>query len=386
MSTMIREAATLAAPTRTGPGRVLLTIITPGVGSSGEYTPEVLEQAAQDRVFPKGTLGMIDHPTVAEGMERPEGSLHHLALALTEDARWDGSALVAEARVRSTYRDLVDDLGEYIGVSISAAAELRDGVVERLIPDPFNRVDLVSVPGRGGRIAAVLESARARETTVSDISDAARAAVAAAYKDSDEYAWIADRDDTYLYLEVEGRPGGTRLVRRPYTVTGASVTITGDEQPVTRRTEYDPQTIPATPAGATETATTQEGHMAKIEIDEQEYTTLRESAGRAETLAEENEALREAAEKAAQVQRERAKESARKIVADHYGDTAPAFLVAAAEAAAQAEDFDPDAFREQVAEAAPATDTAQPNVTHDTAHESAGRRLTDAEIAARING
>ena len=46
----VTEAVTATA-TPKGPGRVLLTIITPGQGSSGYYTPEVLERAATERVF-----------------------------------------------------------------------------------------------------------------------------------------------------------------------------------------------------------------------------------------------------------------------------------------------------------------------------------------------
>ena len=121
------EAVTATA-TPKGPGRVLLTIITPGQGSSGVYTPEVLERAATEKVFPRGTQGMVDHPTLTEGADRPEGSLHNLALVLTEDARWDGNALVAEARVRSAYRDLVDEFADFIGVSISAAARRNASV------------------------------------------------------------------------------------------------------------------------------------------------------------------------------------------------------------------------------------------------------------------
>ena len=42
----VTEAVTATA-TPKGPGRVLLTIITPGQGSSGYYTPEVLERKRQ---------------------------------------------------------------------------------------------------------------------------------------------------------------------------------------------------------------------------------------------------------------------------------------------------------------------------------------------------
>lgn len=376
----IREAATLTA-TQTGPGRVLLTIITPGTGSSGTYTPAVLEQAATDRVFPKGTLGMIDHPTDHEDMDRPGGSLHNLALVLTEDARWDGDALVAEARIRSRYRDLATEFADFIGVSIYAAAEIsRDGVVERLIPDPFNRVDMVAVPGRGGRIAAVLESAR--ETTVDDQTRYVAAAVRDKYN-----GWLTDRDDTYAYYDTP--EDDTHRVA--YTLDGNRVTFTGDPVPVTRRVEYDPvntpTTTPATPAGAPENATTtQEDTMAKIEIDEQEYNQLRESAGRADTLAAELQQIKDEQEaKAAEARTEAAVNAVR----EHFGDDAPAYLVDAAKRAAESVGFDAKAHAEAVKAAAEAmhpADTSTPTVGHTTATESRGRTYTDEDTINALEG
>lgn len=374
----VTEAVTATA-TPKGPGRVLLTIITPGQGSSGHYTPEVLERAAAEKVFPRGTQGMVDHPTLAEGADRPEGSLHNLALVLTEDARWDGEAMVAEARVRSTYRDLVDEFHDFIGVSISAAAEIGDGgVIERLIPDPFNRVDLVTVPGRGGRVAAVLESARAREALASDLRDRLIAALRAA-----DVGYYVDHDEQYVIYEPwESTP--TNLVRATYGA-GTTIPTLGTPEPVTRTVTYNPTPAEARPADATTPATeSQEETMAKTEIDEQELHQLRESASRAETLQAENTALKEAAEAAAKSMRERALADARAIVAESFGEDAPAFIVRAAETAAGAEDFDTAAFRTEVTEAAAAltVDPATPNVGAHVTETAAGRTYTDAEIAA----
>ena len=379
----VTEAVTATA-TPKGPGRVLLTIITPGQGSSGYYTPEVLERAATEKVFPRGTLGLVDHPTATEGVERPEGSLHNLALVLTEDARWDGEALVAEARVRSTYRDIVDEFHDFIGVSISAAAEIGDGgVIERLLPDPFNRIDLVSVPGRGGRVAAVLESARAREAMASDLVTRLQAALRAA-----DVGYYVDHDEQYVVYEPWGTTP-TNLVRATYDAA-APVPTLGTPEPVTRTVTYNPTTADAGPADAATPATeSQEDTMAKTEIDEQELHQLRESASRAETLAQENTALKEAAEAAAKTMRERALADARAIVAESFGENAPAFIVRAAESAATGEDFDPDTLRTEVTEAAAAltVDPATPNVgaVTITVNESDLGRMSAAEIAARIN-
>ena len=115
-----------------------------------------------------------------------------------------------------------------------------------------------------------------------------------------------------------------------------------------------------------------------------------ELAAERDRLAEENTALKEAAEAAAKSMRERALADARAIVAESFGEDAPAFIVRAAESAAAGEDFDPAAFRTEVTEAAAAltVDPATPSVGAYTitVDESAGPRLTPAEIAARING
>ena len=162
MRDTIREAA--GTVHRTGPGRIQVRIIDAGQGSSGTYPPEVLERAATERAFARGTQMHLDHSTPTDMQERPEGSLRNLVGVLTEDARYEDGALVAEARIGSQWRDFVDDFHEFIGVSISAAAEVNenagDRVIERIVPDPFNRADFVTVPGRGGRVTAVLEAAQ----------------------------------------------------------------------------------------------------------------------------------------------------------------------------------------------------------------------------------
>ena len=122
MQTTIREATGTLA--RTGPGRIRVRIIDEGTGSSGTYTREVLEKAATERAFPRGTQMHLDHSTPGDLMERPEGSLRNLVGVLDEDARYEDGALVAEARIGSAWRSFVDDFGEFIGVSISAAAEI----------------------------------------------------------------------------------------------------------------------------------------------------------------------------------------------------------------------------------------------------------------------
>jgi hypothetical protein len=177
------EAANAAATTT---GRRLMQIISPGWGSSGYYGPAVLEQAAADNVIPAGTHMYADHPTEEEATARPGRSIKDLISVTTTDARLataedvaggaDPGALVAEIRVASPYRELIDDLGSDIGVSIRGdatdisigEAEGRNGrIIEGLAH--VSSVDWVTRAGRGGRVLQVLESARLlAEAKVSD--------------------------------------------------------------------------------------------------------------------------------------------------------------------------------------------------------------------------
>lgn len=355
----IREAATA---TRRGPGRVLLTIITPGAGSSGDYATEVIAKAAEEKAFPRGTLGMIDHDTDTERMERPEGSLRNLALVLDEDAYvGEGGALQAEAKIASAWRDLVEDFHEHIGASIYASAEISVNesggkVVERIVPNPFNRTDLVTVAGRGGKIEQVLEAAKViesrsivQETTADDIRMWLSAAVRDTHASEDTWAYLQDHDDTYVYFETS-----RKTYRQQYSLTGVNVTLSGDPVEVRRRVEYDPVISPPTPAGAIEKK--EDATMALTQIEEAELTKLRESAGRVTQLetdlqVEKDARAKEAKERADEAQKHRLAE-AKRIVTEAFGEDAPALYTRLAESVAAPEDFDAEKFRVEVTEAA----------------------------------
>lgn len=178
MPTDLLERTTLVideAPGAAKTGRRLLVqVITPGWGSSGYYGADVLKQAGKDRVFKAGTHIYLDHPTESEKWERPARSVRDLAGILTSDARWNGTALVAEAEVFEPYRAVILGMKDAIGMSIRASAEAITGkaegrsgtIVTRLLE--ASSVDFVTKAGRGGRILQVLESAYAADTEVSE--------------------------------------------------------------------------------------------------------------------------------------------------------------------------------------------------------------------------
>lgn len=153
-------------------GTIALRIIAPGQGSSGYYPSDVLKRDGP-RVFTSGLHMHLDHPSISEESDRPERSVTTLAGTLTSDARWDengaaGPGLYADAKVRRDLAPLIEELAPHIGVSIRALgkAGMRevDGKKVRSIEaiEQAKSVDFVTVPGAGGKVLDLIESARTR--------------------------------------------------------------------------------------------------------------------------------------------------------------------------------------------------------------------------------
>jgi hypothetical protein len=151
-----------------------LKVITPGWGSSGYYSKEVLERDGP-KTFPAGTHMYLDHPTESENRERPERSVRDLAGALLappayqEDGK-DGPGLYAKAKVLPEYKDTIEALAEHIGVSIRAhgtvepgEAEGKQGAIVKEMTKGLS-VDFVTKAGRGGKVLQLMESLRSNGT------------------------------------------------------------------------------------------------------------------------------------------------------------------------------------------------------------------------------
>ena len=155
-------------------GTAYLKLISPGWGSSGYYSKEMLARDGA-KAFPNGTKNFWDHATDTEESERPEGSLRNLASVLTEDAHYEaagpaGPGLYARAKVFEEFRQPVDDLAKHIGMSIRAQGKAKEGEAEGrkgpLIQELSRglSVDYVTTPGAGGQILQLFEAAGARRT------------------------------------------------------------------------------------------------------------------------------------------------------------------------------------------------------------------------------
>lgn len=254
MPKRIHEALGLTVEALDGPsGRLNIQVIDAGWGSSGYYSGKVLENASKDRVFAKGTHMYLDHPSQAEEHDRPERSVRDLAAVLEEDATWNGSALVAKAKVFKPYRELLTDpdVAENIGISIRAyadttigEAEGRKGTIITALTEALS-VDFVTKAGRGGRVLAVLESARTRvdEATSNDTREALNAALRAAYGAEDVWLWLRDFDDTTVWFTREDADSSA-IYQQAYALAdnGTAVLADGDPIEVRARTEYVPVT------------------------------------------------------------------------------------------------------------------------------------------------
>lgn len=307
-SVAVLEATTVAGQ----PGKLLIGLITPGQGSSGYYSPPVLEAAAKDKIFAAGTHMYFDHPTESDKHERPERSLRDLAAVLSEDARWDGSKLVAEANVFGPYRDVLADkeFAKAIGVSIRGSAEMQEGevdgqrtrIISRLVE--ADSVDFVTHAGRGGSILDIYESARpaavnekaiahgVEESTVNDRREALSTALKDAYGAEKVWVWLRDFDDTTVWFNID-TPDEEGTWQQDYTSgpDGLVTALTDGRFEVRAITQY----VPAIPAGPT---TTQESHkediMAETKIEETRLRDLEEAAGRVPVLeAERDTAIKE---------------------------------------------------------------------------------------------
>lgn len=165
--TSVREAS-IGGATTTGPGRMLLRLISAGWSMNNNLYPAEVLRRDGATAWPAGTRCYIDHQSEEEEQEHPSGSVKDLAAVLTEDARWDegSQSLVAQARLFEPWRTPLSEMAEAkaIGMSIRAwvtgqqgERDGREGFIVESIPGGRS-VDFVTVPAAGGEVISVLEA------------------------------------------------------------------------------------------------------------------------------------------------------------------------------------------------------------------------------------
>lgn len=133
-------------------------------GSSGFYDGGMLETYGP-AAFPARTLSHVDHPTLSEQEDRPERSVLTLGGYTLSDPIVEADGLYVDMKFAGKALEVVENFGEVIGLSIRAQGDVeeveRDGAtireVKAIYPSPLNTIDLVTVPGAGGKVIAALE-------------------------------------------------------------------------------------------------------------------------------------------------------------------------------------------------------------------------------------
>lgn len=156
---ILSDYSPLEESTPAGKDTYRIRIISPGWGSSGFYSESVLRNAA--RLYRAGTKMYVNHPSVSERKDLPERDVSKIAGFLTTDAEYVSGkhpGLYAYAKFIPKYQDLIQTAGRLLGISHYAEGESRIGQAEGRkgsIIEKITRVvsvDLVTEPGRGGRI------------------------------------------------------------------------------------------------------------------------------------------------------------------------------------------------------------------------------------------
>jgi hypothetical protein len=126
--------------------------------------------------FPAGTKIFANHPTEQESYERPERDVTKIVGKTLSDAFYEDGALYADVYFSEAFATHVDEFKDTLGMSIYASGKSEvqelDGyagpVLTEFYADPFNSVDVVTVPGAGGAILERLTESYKRAVSVGE--------------------------------------------------------------------------------------------------------------------------------------------------------------------------------------------------------------------------
>ena len=185
-----------SVPTETDvKGRWSAVFITPGRGSSGEWTEEVLERDGA-HALKKGARCFVTHNRLENGEPDP----FRMWGVLAEDARYEaGVGLVGEIDVLKSWRERVEEVAPHTALSVYLWSDRDEyGTVTRIYEDVENGCDLVVHPGREGSelVQKMYESAKPS-------SEKAAASSASGNKEEGSAAVTKDITDAIAALGAE---------------------------------------------------------------------------------------------------------------------------------------------------------------------------------------
>lgn len=169
---LINDQVSLKEAKKNDDGTWDVCCITPGWGSSGYYSEDLLKTDGVT-VIKEGLHMYWDHATTIEEYSRPERSLRDLAGVLAENAKydedgWNGPGIYSNAKVFGAYEEMLNDpdFVEAIGLSLVCYGTSHIGEAEGESGEIIDQitaarsVDFVTLPGRGGKVKQRFESLR----------------------------------------------------------------------------------------------------------------------------------------------------------------------------------------------------------------------------------
>lgn len=174
-------------------GTYKIVLITPGLGSTGEYSEEMIRAYCAE-AWPAGSHSYVDHPTAANPGRSPKNLIGTLAVdAFYEEGVGAVSYLAPKKHWESFIEEVAPDCGMSIYAQGTGKKEMREGrevtIVESFVPSVMNSVDLVSYAGRGGKFT---ESAEALFESALDNSAQSESSAGTDKKDTTNMAILED--------------------------------------------------------------------------------------------------------------------------------------------------------------------------------------------------
>jgi hypothetical protein len=159
---LLKESS--SAPLVKSGKRWLVTVATPGQGSSGKYAAEMLKEYGPAALAP-GAKAFFDHDA--------KRSVKDMVGTYPEGAFWNEESQKLQAYLQpfKHWQEVVDEIGPYAEASIYMMGEAdEEGNVTKLIPHRTNGADLVGYGGLAGsglveQVENLIESARAQIST-----------------------------------------------------------------------------------------------------------------------------------------------------------------------------------------------------------------------------
>lgn len=279
-------------------------------GRRGTIVDELVEGISADYVTSAGRGGAIVQ--VLESARPVEESrnigqwiesrIHRDFTTLADDMAGDGR-LTREERI---------SLSSAIGDALAAFVERLEGDQPQLYSrdlwdDPQDTVATAMEAAMSVTANTTRRAVRhgVAEATADERREQLADAVRDAHGSENTWAWVRDFDDSVVWFEVHAEDAASRTYEQTYDVASddLSVALTGDPTEVRAVIKYVPTTRSD---GSTTTEESEEDTMP--EIAESELRTLREAAGRVQTLESELSTEREARE-SAETERDQLRES-----------------------------------------------------------------------------